>query len=326
SLKTHIGDDNIKSGAAVVHYGVVSCFIAKLLTIKYTDLAKAEDISRALDCLLASTDTDAGALLSRLLFDKSPVCVALSTAANMFKKLSSDATDFVMDVVLLLLTNLLQYHEAYTSKARNTSSIRSTYTIRWWLRSGSFKLQVCRFDGFCHSVENCICERVADTKTRAQAMKYLTTFSEAVGPGIQMERTAASETDPIPTSIYGIVLRHTPWFWQMDQNYRLLIEANFTPFKYKYAFFAEEAKRVYGDIIPSPYPDNRLFVLKQPVGVVAAITPWNYLLPMITRKVTKVMARMASTDVMCVASKFVQEKFCGIIRQQEFLSVLGTEQ
>ncbi|GKB73024.1 hypothetical protein Tco_0934436 [Tanacetum coccineum] len=71
----------------------------------------------------------------------------------------------------------------YTSKARNTSSIRSTYTIRWWLRSGSFKLQVCRFDGFCHSVENCICERVADTKTRAQAMKYLTTFSEAVGLG-----------------------------------------------------------------------------------------------------------------------------------------------
>ncbi|GKC26067.1 hypothetical protein Tco_1033361 [Tanacetum coccineum] len=41
SLKTHIGDDNIKSGAAVVHYGVVSCFIAKLLTIEYTNLAKA---------------------------------------------------------------------------------------------------------------------------------------------------------------------------------------------------------------------------------------------------------------------------------------------
>ncbi|GKD22359.1 succinate-semialdehyde dehydrogenase, mitochondrial, partial [Tanacetum coccineum] len=91
-------------------------------------------------------------------------------------------------------------------------------------------------------------------------------------------------------------------------------------------FFAEEAKRVYGDIIPSPYPDRRLFVLKQPVGVVAAITPWNYPLPMITRKVTKVMARMASTDVMCVGSKFVQEQLCGIIRKQEFLSVLGTEQ
>ncbi|PWA56684.1 succinate semialdehyde dehydrogenase [Artemisia annua] len=49
-------------------------------------------------------------------------------------------------------------------------------------------------------------------------------------------------------------------------------------------YFAEEAKRVYGDIIPSPYTDRRLFVLKQPVGVVAAIIPRNYPLAMITRK------------------------------------------
>ncbi|GKB47474.1 hypothetical protein Tco_0898227 [Tanacetum coccineum] len=81
-----------------------------------------------------------------------------------------------------ILTHQFLY-QRYTSEARNTSSIRSTYPIRRWLHSGSFKLQVCRFDGFCHSVENCICERVADTKTRAQAMKYLTTFSEAVGLG-----------------------------------------------------------------------------------------------------------------------------------------------
>ncbi|KAJ0734134.1 putative succinate-semialdehyde dehydrogenase (NAD(+)) [Helianthus annuus] len=49
-------------------------------------------------------------------------------------------------------------------------------------------------------------------------------------------------------------------------------------------YFAEEAKRVYGDILPSPMPDRRLFVLKQPVGVVGAITPWNFPLAMITRK------------------------------------------
>lgn len=55
-------------------------------------------------------------------------------------------------------------------------------------------------------------------------------------------------------------------------------------------FFAEEAKRIYGDIIPPTLPDRRLFVLKQPVGVVGAITPWNFPLAMITRKVGPALA------------------------------------
>jgi succinate-semialdehyde dehydrogenase len=54
--------------------------------------------------------------------------------------------------------------------------------------------------------------------------------------------------------------------------------------------YAEEAKRVCGDIIPSPYPEKRIFVLKQPVGVVGAITPWNFPLAMITRKVAPALA------------------------------------
>lgn len=55
-------------------------------------------------------------------------------------------------------------------------------------------------------------------------------------------------------------------------------------------FFAEEAKRAYGDIIPAPIRDRRLLVLKQPVGVVGAITPWNFPLAMITRKVAAALA------------------------------------
>ncbi|GER52787.1 aldehyde dehydrogenase 5F1 [Striga asiatica] len=55
-------------------------------------------------------------------------------------------------------------------------------------------------------------------------------------------------------------------------------------------FYAEEAKRVYGDIIPPTLPDRRLFVLKQPVGVVGAVTPWNFPLAMITRKVAPALA------------------------------------
>ena len=55
-------------------------------------------------------------------------------------------------------------------------------------------------------------------------------------------------------------------------------------------WFAEEAKRVYGDTIPAPSRDRRIIVLKQPVGVVAAITPWNFPNAMITRKCAPALA------------------------------------
>jgi succinate-semialdehyde dehydrogenase/glutarate-semialdehyde dehydrogenase len=55
-------------------------------------------------------------------------------------------------------------------------------------------------------------------------------------------------------------------------------------------WFAEEAKRVYGDTIPSPAADKRLVVVKEPVGVCAAITPWNFPAAMITRKVGPALA------------------------------------
>lgn len=55
-------------------------------------------------------------------------------------------------------------------------------------------------------------------------------------------------------------------------------------------WFAEEAKRVYGDVIPSHAPDKRIVVLKQPIGVVAAITPWNFPAAMITRKIGPALA------------------------------------
>lgn len=55
-------------------------------------------------------------------------------------------------------------------------------------------------------------------------------------------------------------------------------------------WFAEEAKRVYGDVIPSPQTDKRFIVLKQPVGVVAAITPWNFPSAMLARKLAPALA------------------------------------
>jgi len=55
-------------------------------------------------------------------------------------------------------------------------------------------------------------------------------------------------------------------------------------------WFAEEAKRVYGDVIPTPSNDRRIITIKQPIGVVAAITPWNFPNAMITRKVAPGLA------------------------------------
>jgi succinate-semialdehyde dehydrogenase/glutarate-semialdehyde dehydrogenase len=55
-------------------------------------------------------------------------------------------------------------------------------------------------------------------------------------------------------------------------------------------FFAEEARRIYGETIPSPWPNARIVAIKQPVGVVAAITPWNFPNAMITRKAGPALA------------------------------------
>ena len=55
-------------------------------------------------------------------------------------------------------------------------------------------------------------------------------------------------------------------------------------------WFGEEAKRIYGEIIPSHRADSRIVVIKQPVGVVAAITPWNFPAAMITRKAAPALA------------------------------------
>jgi len=62
-------------------------------------------------------------------------------------------------------------------------------------------------------------------------------------------------------------------------------------------WFAEEAKRIYGDTIPAPSDDKRIVVIKQPVGVVACITPWNFPNAMLTRKIAPALA--AGCAVVC---------------------------
>ena len=68
-----------------------------------------------------------------------------------------------------------------------------------------------------------------------------------------------------------------------------------TEIKYAASFlewFAGEAKRIYGDTIPSNSADKRILVIKRPVGVTAAITPWNFPAAMITRKLGPALAAL----------------------------------
>ena len=57
-----------------------------------------------------------------------------------------------------------------------------------------------------------------------------------------------------------------------------------------FKWFAEEARRIYGEQIPSNAPNKRLLTIKQPIGVVAAITPWNFPLQMLSRKLAPALA------------------------------------
>lgn len=67
-------------------------------------------------------------------------------------------------------------------------------------------------------------------------------------------------------------------------------------------WYAEEGKRVYGETIPASAPDKRMLVLRQPIGVVAAITPWNFPAAMITRKIAPALA-VGCTAVLKPASQ-----------------------
>jgi succinate-semialdehyde dehydrogenase/glutarate-semialdehyde dehydrogenase len=73
-------------------------------------------------------------------------------------------------------------------------------------------------------------------------------------------------------------------------------------------WFAEEARRVYGDTVPSPWRDRRILVTKEPVGVVAAITPWNFPFSMLARKIGPAIA-VGCTAVVKPAS---QTPFSGL--------------
>lgn len=108
------------------------------------------------------------------------------------------------------------------------------------------------------------------------------------------KNTTANERSKMLRKWYKLIVKHE------DELAKLLTLEQGKPLfeakgevKYGASFvewFAEEAKRICGDIIASPSPSRRLFVLKQPVGVAALWTPWNFPIAMITRKAAAALA------------------------------------
>ena len=107
-------------------------------------------------------------------------------------------------------------------------------------------------------------------------------------------RTPAKERGVILKRIMDLMTQ------RRDEIARLVVLENGKPFEEAkgevgfslgyFGWFAEEARRTYGEIVPSPFGAKRLWVLRQPVGVVAAITPWNFPANMITRKIAPALA------------------------------------
>ncbi|MDR7482363.1 MAG: NAD-dependent succinate-semialdehyde dehydrogenase [Armatimonadota bacterium] len=106
--------------------------------------------------------------------------------------------------------------------------------------------------------------------------------------------TPAIERGRILHRVFDLMTEHR------DDLARLVTQENGKPFEEArrevafatgyFSWFAEEARRVYGEIVPPPVAGKRLWVLKQPLGVVAAITPWNFPATMVTRKIAPALA------------------------------------
>ncbi len=97
-------------------------------------------------------------------------------------------------------------------------------------------------------------------------------------------RPSRSGTPPAGTRSHRLPTSPAPTSPRAEAKGEILYGASFIE------WFAEEAKRVYGDIVPGHQPDKRIHVLRQPIGVAAAITPWNFPNAMITRKVGPALA------------------------------------
>ncbi|MDE2356358.1 MAG: NAD-dependent succinate-semialdehyde dehydrogenase [Alphaproteobacteria bacterium] len=126
---------------------------------------------------------------------------------------------------------------------------------------------------------------------RQETRAAIAAASEALGPWKAM---TASERAGLMNRLADLILEHKEALGRLltlEQGKSLAEAVGEVAFGAAYIrWFAEEARRIYGDIIPSPWPGRRILVTREPVGVVGAITPWNFPNSMIARKLGAALA------------------------------------
>ena len=110
----------------------------------------------------------------------------------------------------------------------------------------------------------------------------------------EFSSTTAAHRADLLLRLHGLILDHREELARLltEEQGKPLAEARgeITMSAAYVRWFAEEARRVYGDIIPSPWRDRQLLATREPVGVVAAITPWNFPSSMLARKIAPALA------------------------------------
>jgi len=126
---------------------------------------------------------------------------------------------------------------------------------------------------------------------RAETRRAIEAADRAFGA---FRKTTAAERAAMLTKLAGLIREHAEPLARLltlEQGKPLAEARGEIMMSAAYVqWFAEEARRVYGDIIPSPWADRRILVMREPVGVVGAITPWNFPSSMIARKLGAAVA------------------------------------
>src|SRR5262245_24283528 len=137
--------------------------------------------------------------------------------------------------------------------------------------------------------------RVANPATGETLAELPDAAREDVWRAIDEAARAFSKWAATPAVERGRTLRriHDLMTERRDTLAKLVTQENGKPFEEAkrevsfatayFSWFAEEARRVYGEVVPPPVAGKRLWVLKQPIGIVGAITPWNFPATMVTR-------------------------------------------
>ncbi len=107
-------------------------------------------------------------------------------------------------------------------------------------------------------------------------------------------KTSALERAQLLRKMHDIIVENQETLAQilsMEQGKSLLEARGEVGMSAAYVlWYAEEARRTYGDVVPSPWADRRIMVTKEPIGVIAAITPWNFPSSMLARKIAPAIA------------------------------------